>query len=178
MPAEALPAPFDRIRLGISGKTPLVGYGGEEDPGAMDWHGEASITVYPDEEDDEPGGAWWEREGAALDKAAADEGLKVPKKQRPPQRKKCTPDDDGAGPQAGRGQGLSRGDRLITSGAHHLRMSKKDPVEAAVEFYLNARRGELQAGMRELLSQLDGSRAARAALLVGAPVVDPDPPRQ
>jgi flavin-dependent dehydrogenase len=57
------------------------------------------------------------------------------------------------------------GDRLITSGAHYLRMSKKDLVEAAVEFYLNARREEMQAGMRELLSQLDGSRGARVALL-------------
>ena len=38
---------------------------------------------------------------------------------------------------------------------------------AAVEFYLNARREEMQAGMRELLSQLDGSRAARVALLAG-----------
>jgi type IV pilus biogenesis protein CpaD/CtpE len=59
------------------------------------------------------------------------------------------------------------GDRLITSGAHYLRMSKKDLVEAAVEFYLNARREEMQAGMRELLSQLDGSRAARVAMLAG-----------
>jgi len=32
------------------------------------------------------------------------------------------------------------GDRLITSGAHYLRMSKKDLVEAAVVFYLNAGR--------------------------------------
>ena len=59
------------------------------------------------------------------------------------------------------------GDRLITSGAHYLRMCKKDLVEAAVEFYLNARREETQAGMRELLSKLDGSRAARVAVLAG-----------
>jgi hypothetical protein len=59
------------------------------------------------------------------------------------------------------------GGKLITSGAHYLRMSKKDLVEAAVEFYLNARREEMQAGMRELLSQLDGSRGARVALLAG-----------
>ena len=57
------------------------------------------------------------------------------------------------------------GDRLITSGAHYLHMSKKDLVEAAVTFYLDARREEMQAGMRELLSQLDGSRAARIAML-------------
>jgi hypothetical protein len=35
------------------------------------------------------------------------------------------------------------------------------------EFYLNARRQEMQAGMRDLLSQLDGSRAARVAMLAG-----------
>lgn len=59
------------------------------------------------------------------------------------------------------------GDKLITGGAHYLRMSKKDLVEAAVEFYLNARRDEMQEGMRELLSQLEGSRAARVAMLAG-----------
>jgi hypothetical protein len=59
------------------------------------------------------------------------------------------------------------GDRLITSGAHYLHMSKKDLVEAAVAFYLDARRDEMQAGMRELLSTLDGSRAARIAMLAG-----------
>jgi hypothetical protein len=59
------------------------------------------------------------------------------------------------------------GDRLITSGAHYLHMSKKDLVEAAVAFYLDARREEMQAGMRELLSTLDGSRAAQIAMLAG-----------
>ncbi|MHB1817807.1 MAG: hypothetical protein ACYCO9_07150 [Streptosporangiaceae bacterium] len=59
------------------------------------------------------------------------------------------------------------GDRLITGGAHYLRMSKKDLVEAAVAFYLDARLEEMQAGMRELLSQLDGSRASRVAMLAG-----------
>jgi hypothetical protein len=34
------------------------------------------------------------------------------------------------------------GDRLITSGAHYLHMTKKDLVEAAVAFYLYARREE------------------------------------
>jgi hypothetical protein len=59
------------------------------------------------------------------------------------------------------------GDKLISSGAHYLRMSKKDLVEAAVAFYLDARREEMQAGMRQLLSELDGSRAARVAMLAG-----------
>ncbi len=47
-----------------------------------------------------------------------------------------------------------------TAGAYYLRMSKKNLVEAAVEFYLNARREEVQAGMRELLGQLDGAERA------------------
>ena len=34
-------------------------------------------------------------------------------------------------------------------------------------FYLDARREEMQAGMRELLGTLDGSRAARIAMLAG-----------
>jgi hypothetical protein len=59
------------------------------------------------------------------------------------------------------------GDKLITSGAHYLHMSKKDLVESAVAFYLDARREEMQAGMRELLSKLDGSRASRIAMLAG-----------
>jgi hypothetical protein len=46
-------------------------------------------------------------------------------------------------------------------------MSKKDLVEAAVAFYLDARSEEIQAEMRELLSTLDGSRAARIAMLAG-----------
>ena len=37
----------------------------------------------------------------------------------------------------------------------------------AQRFYLNARREEMRAGMRELLSHLDGSRAARVAMLAG-----------
>jgi hypothetical protein len=59
------------------------------------------------------------------------------------------------------------GDKLITSGAHYLHMSKKDLVEAAVAFYLDARREEMRAGMQELLSELDGSRASRVAMLAG-----------
>ncbi len=33
--------------------------------GQGNWHGEATVTVYP-QEDAEPGGAWWGPEGAAL----------------------------------------------------------------------------------------------------------------
>lgn len=56
------------------------------------------------------------------------------------------------------------GDKLITSGAHYLRMSKKDLVEAAVEFYLNARR-EGNAG-----------RHARAASAIRPPGGHPGRP--
>jgi hypothetical protein len=54
--AKPLPAPLDRIQLSVGGDAPLAGYGGEEDPGVMDWWGKATVTVYP-QEDDEPGGA-------------------------------------------------------------------------------------------------------------------------
>jgi hypothetical protein len=42
----------------------------------MDWRREATVSVYP-QEDDEPGGAWWDQEGAALETAVADDGLKL-----------------------------------------------------------------------------------------------------
>jgi hypothetical protein len=44
------------------------------------------------------------------------------------------------------------------------RGEQDDPEVGAVEFYLNARREEMEAGMRDLLSQLDGSRAAERAI--------------
>jgi hypothetical protein len=39
--------------------------------------GEATVTVYPQDEGDEPGGAWWDPEGAALGTGVAGDGLKV-----------------------------------------------------------------------------------------------------
>ncbi len=59
------------------------------------------------------------------------------------------------------------GDKLITGGANFLGMSKKDLVEEAVAFYLDARREDMQNRMRDLLSQLDGTQAARLSLLTG-----------
>jgi hypothetical protein len=58
-------------------------------------------------------------------------------------------------------------DELITNGANFLGMNKKDLVAEAVTFYLDARREEMRARMQALMSQLDGSRAARVALLAG-----------
>jgi hypothetical protein len=76
VPAKPLPASLDRIQLSVGGDAPLTGYGGEEDPGVMDWRGEATVTVYP-QEDDEPDGAWWSQEGTALGTAVAGDGLKL-----------------------------------------------------------------------------------------------------
>jgi hypothetical protein len=58
------------------------------------------------------------------------------------------------------------GDKLITSGAlsaHEQEGSRR----GCRRLYLDARREEMQAGMRELLSELDGSRASRVAMLAG-----------
>lgn len=49
--------------------------------------------------------------------------------------------------------------QLITSGAHFLHVSKRELVMTAVEYYLNSRRDEMEAGMVELLSQLAGRPA-------------------
>ena len=51
---------------------------------------------------------------------------------------------------SGEGQGYPHNGHIFAvfinlNGAHYLRMSKKDLVEAAVEFYLNARQEELEA---------------------------------
>jgi hypothetical protein len=56
---------------------------------------------------------------------------------------------------------------LISSGANFLGITKKDLVAEAVQFYLDARREEMRERMRTLMRQLDGTRAARVALLAG-----------
>jgi hypothetical protein len=58
-------------------------------------------------------------------------------------------------------------DELISSGASFLGMTKKDLVAEAVQFYLDARREEMRQRMQDLMRQLDGTRAARVALLAG-----------
>jgi hypothetical protein len=58
-------------------------------------------------------------------------------------------------------------DELISSGANFLGITKKDLVAEAVQFYLDARREQMRARMRSLMDQLDGTRAARVALLAG-----------
>ncbi|WP_432983618.1 hypothetical protein [Dactylosporangium sp. CA-233914] len=56
-------------------------------------------------------------------------------------------------------------DELISSGANFLGITKKDLVAEAVQFYLDARREEMRERMHSLMRQLDGTRAARVALL-------------
>jgi hypothetical protein len=58
-------------------------------------------------------------------------------------------------------------DDLISSGANFLGMTKKDLVAEAVRFYLDARREKMRQRMQDLMRQLDGTRAARVALLAG-----------
>lgn len=60
------------------------------------------------------------------------------------------------------------GVRLITSGAHYLHMSKKDLVEAAVAFYLDARREEMAMNSTRgcLLRHARTSRSPRGTDLV------------
>jgi hypothetical protein len=58
-------------------------------------------------------------------------------------------------------------DELISSGANFLGITKKDLVAEAVRFYLDVRREEMRQRMRNLMTELDGSRASRVALLAG-----------
>lgn len=58
-------------------------------------------------------------------------------------------------------------DELISSGANFLGITKKDLVAEAVQFYLDARRDEMRTRMSTFMEQLDGTRAARVALLAG-----------
>lgn len=58
-------------------------------------------------------------------------------------------------------------DELISQGAHFLGLTKKDLVAEAVKDYLAARREELHQRMNEAMRVLDGSTAARVALLAG-----------
>jgi predicted transcriptional regulator len=58
-------------------------------------------------------------------------------------------------------------DQLVSHAAHFLCRSKKDVVDAAVREYIDVHRDEINAAVRSALSQLDGTRAGRVALLAG-----------
>jgi hypothetical protein len=61
----------------------------------------------------------------------------------------------------------SETDQLISHGAHFLHMTKKEFVAQAVRVYLQVRQAELHAAMQEAMAQLDGTHAARVALVAG-----------
>ncbi|AEH11043.1 hypothetical protein FsymDg_3766 [Candidatus Protofrankia datiscae] len=63
--------------------------------------------------------------------------------------------------------GTSEADRLISDEAHFLGMTKKDLVAEAVRVYLEIRREEIRARMREVMALLDGTNRSRLALLTG-----------
>jgi hypothetical protein len=65
-------------------------------------------------------------------------------------------------------------DEMISQGAHFLGVTKKDLVAAAVADYLAARREEIHRAMAEAMRVLDGTTAARVALLTGATAEDID----
>lgn len=58
-------------------------------------------------------------------------------------------------------------DQLLTEASHFLARSKKDIVDAAVRKYVDDHRDEINAGVRESLSRLDGSRAAIVSEITG-----------
>lgn len=58
-------------------------------------------------------------------------------------------------------------DELIADGAHFLGMTKKDLVAAAVRTYLELRREEVRASMREKMRKLDKSVESSVSLLTG-----------
>jgi hypothetical protein len=58
-------------------------------------------------------------------------------------------------------------DALITNSAHFLGLTKKELVADAVRAYVEQRREEIRAQMREVMRTLDGSRRSRVALLTG-----------
>lgn len=58
-------------------------------------------------------------------------------------------------------------DKLISDGAHFLGMTKKDFVAEATKVYLEIRRDEVRARLRETMALLDGTDRSRLALLTG-----------
>lgn len=58
-------------------------------------------------------------------------------------------------------------DRLATQSAHFLGMTKKQFVAEAVAAYSEARRADIERGVRQALSELDGTRATAIARTAG-----------
>lgn len=58
-------------------------------------------------------------------------------------------------------------DALIAHAAHFLDRSKKDVVDAAVREYIENHRDEINAGVREALAQLNGTKGSVVSMLTG-----------
>lgn len=58
-------------------------------------------------------------------------------------------------------------DLLLTEASHFLARSKKDIVDAAVRQYVDDHRDAINAGVKESLARLDGSRAAVVSEITG-----------
>jgi hypothetical protein len=58
-------------------------------------------------------------------------------------------------------------DELISHAAHFMSVSKKTVVEEAVREYIANHRDDIHAGVRDAISQLDGSTASAVSLLSG-----------
>jgi hypothetical protein len=58
-------------------------------------------------------------------------------------------------------------DDLVTQAAHFLGRSKKHIVDVAVREYIDNHRAEIQIGVKDALSRLDGSRVSAVSLMTG-----------
>jgi hypothetical protein len=58
-------------------------------------------------------------------------------------------------------------DDLVSQAAHFLGRSKKHVVEAAVREFIDHHREEIYVGVKDALSQLDGSKSSAVSLLSG-----------
>lgn len=58
-------------------------------------------------------------------------------------------------------------DKRIADAAHFLGRTKKDIVDAAVRDYVDAHRDEINEGIRDSLSRLDGTRASIVSEISG-----------
>lgn len=58
-------------------------------------------------------------------------------------------------------------DELVSHAAHFMSRSKKDIVQAAVREYIDAHRGEINAGIKAALGQLNGTDAAAISMMTG-----------
>jgi predicted transcriptional regulator len=58
-------------------------------------------------------------------------------------------------------------DALISHAAHFVDRSKKEVVDAAVREYIENHREEINAGVREAIAQLDGTKGSVVSMVTG-----------